>query len=228
MLEVIAKLNDDALMDYIYDPFSDTDELMHVGVGHDDNPPGRGSGRYGYGTGENPLQHEESLKARVAQMRKQGLTGGGDIAKALGYKSSGELRKALSIEDDRRKQAMMKTVPDMAQKGMTVKDISDKLGVSQTTIRKYLSDEQKVQVNKTNKVADSLREVVKAKRYVDVSEGVERAIGQNGCSKERLGTALKQLEDEGYHIHTVKVPQLGNPAQKTTVKVLGDKDTKWA
>lgn len=228
MLDYIRELNDDALLDYIYDPFVYLDdELEHVGVGHDDDPPGRGSGRYGYGSGENPFQHEESLKARVSQLKKMGASAS-DIAKALGYKSTGELRKALSIEDNQRKLTMMKTVPDLAQKGMTVKDISEKLGVSQTTIRKYLSGEQKVQVNKTNAVADNLREVVKAKRYVDVSEGVERAIGENGCSKERLGTALKQLEDEGYHIHTVKVPQLGNPSQKTTIKVLGDKDTKWA
>ena len=70
MLDYIRELNDDALLDYIYDPFAlfGDDELMHVGVGHDDDPPGRGSGRYGYGTGANPLQHEESLKASCKKM----------------------------------------------------------------------------------------------------------------------------------------------------------------
>ena len=33
--------------------------LAHYGKGHDDNPPGRGSGRYPYGSGKNPKQHEE-------------------------------------------------------------------------------------------------------------------------------------------------------------------------
>lgn len=35
-------------------------DLLHVGKGHDDNPPGRGSGRYPYGSGERPFQSEET------------------------------------------------------------------------------------------------------------------------------------------------------------------------
>lgn len=31
--------------------------IMHVGVGHDHNPPGRGSGLYPWGSGERPYQH---------------------------------------------------------------------------------------------------------------------------------------------------------------------------
>ena len=34
-----------------------SDSLMHYGVGFDDNPPGRGSGRYPKGSGKNPYQH---------------------------------------------------------------------------------------------------------------------------------------------------------------------------
>lgn len=36
------------------------DSLKHYGKGHDDNPPGRGSGRYPYGSGERPHQHKEN------------------------------------------------------------------------------------------------------------------------------------------------------------------------
>ena len=223
MLDFIRDLNDDMLWNYGIDPFGE--ELYHVGVGHDDNPPGRGSGRFGYGTGDNPLQHEESLKARVSQLKKQGVTSGGDIARALGYKSSGELRKALSIENDSRKKALLAGIPDMANKGMSIKDISAKTGYSQTTIRNYLNEKREIQVNKTNKVADALRSQIPAKRYIDVSDGVEQALN---CSSTRLATALTQLKNEGYQVHTVKVPQLGNPKQKTTITVLGDKDTKWS
>ena len=48
------------------------DFLAHYGVGPDDNPPGRGSGRYAKGTGENPYQHDD---AKRAQMKKRGLFG---------------------------------------------------------------------------------------------------------------------------------------------------------
>ena len=41
------------------------DTLMHFGVGHDEDPPGRGSGRYPYGTGDRQLQHNWEIYARI-------------------------------------------------------------------------------------------------------------------------------------------------------------------
>lgn len=48
------------------------DFLAHYGVGPDDNPPGRGSGRYPKGTGDRPFQHDPEEMAK----RKRGLFGG--------------------------------------------------------------------------------------------------------------------------------------------------------
>lgn len=39
-----------------------SDYLAHYGKGHDDNPPGRGSGRYPYGSGKRPHQHEPARR----------------------------------------------------------------------------------------------------------------------------------------------------------------------
>ena len=39
-----------------------TEYLAHEGVGHLDDPPGRGSGRYGWGTGKNPGQDQMLLQ----------------------------------------------------------------------------------------------------------------------------------------------------------------------
>ena len=44
---------------------------MHVGVGHDDNPPGRGSGRYAYGTGEHPNQRDSFSNPFIEKMKAQ-------------------------------------------------------------------------------------------------------------------------------------------------------------
>lgn len=41
-----------------------SDELMHYGVGPDDDPPGRGSGRYAKGTGANPYQHDPAMRKK--------------------------------------------------------------------------------------------------------------------------------------------------------------------
>lgn len=32
-------------------------DVLHFGKGHDDNPPGRGSGRFAFGSGKRPRQH---------------------------------------------------------------------------------------------------------------------------------------------------------------------------
>ena len=51
--------------------------LSHEGVAHDENPPGRGSGRYGWGTGKNPGQHQDTIPwsmAEVERLRKENLT----------------------------------------------------------------------------------------------------------------------------------------------------------
>lgn len=39
-----------------------TDYLEHYGKAHDENPPGRGSGRYAWGSGERPHQHVATLR----------------------------------------------------------------------------------------------------------------------------------------------------------------------
>lgn len=50
---------------------SDNDFLEHYGVGPDDNPPGRGSGRYAKGTGERPFQHDPAMQSTFNQRRKK-------------------------------------------------------------------------------------------------------------------------------------------------------------
>lgn len=39
-------------------------DLLHFGKGHDDNPPGRGSGRFPFGSGKRPKQHTEPAKPK--------------------------------------------------------------------------------------------------------------------------------------------------------------------
>lgn len=41
------------------------DFLQHYGVGPDDDPPGRGSGRYAKGTGKDPYQHDPVMKKKM-------------------------------------------------------------------------------------------------------------------------------------------------------------------
>lgn len=70
--------------------------LAHYGVGPDDDPPGRGSGRYAKGTGENPYQHDD---AKRAQMKKRGLFG--SIQTALAKRKADTDAKTLVEQSEK-------------------------------------------------------------------------------------------------------------------------------
>ena len=198
--------------------------LAHYGIGPDDNPPGRGSGRYPKGSGENPYQHELGLSGAVRKLREEGASEP-DIAKGLGFRSTGQLRAALSMEKNRKKGLYSVKVPELAKQGYSVKEIAEKTGLSQSSVRNYLDENRKIQLNKTENVAEALKAELKNKRYIDVGRGVDLYCG---CSEDRLKNALYLLEAEGYQIHTVNVPQMGSNDRFTTFTVLGDKDTEWS
>ena len=224
--------DDDELFNYILDD-DDDEYLAHYGVGPDDNPPGRGSGRYPKGFGENPYQHDESLSKTVSDLKKQGLSMS-DIARGLGYvsdrdpsvASTTKLRAALSIEKNERQRNLSVAVPKYKATGMSNVAIAKKLGISEGSVRDYLKADRKLQMDKTTNVANALKEELKNKRYIDVGPGVELEIA-NGVSRTRLNTALEMLKSEGYKVHVVKVEQMGNKGQFTSMRVLGDKDTEW-
>lgn len=254
-IEEIKKENDEALLNYICeledeyedlfadDSDSDTDDLLnyiyneneeflaHYGVGADDNPPGRGSGRYEKGSGENPFQHERSLSRTVRDMKKQGLTES-EIALALGVvndrfpdkPSVSKLRALIAIEKNDRERDLSKSIPEYKKSGMSNVAIAKHLGISEATVRNYLNADRKLNYNKATNVANVLKEELKTKHYIDVGPGVELEVG---LSRERMKTALEMLKAEGYKIHHVRQEQLGNPGKFTTITVIGEPDTEW-
>lgn len=222
------------MLDNIFDA-NEESYLMHYGVAYNEDPPGRGSGRYAHGSGDNPFQRDTSLAGNVHKLNKvQGLSMG-ETAKALGFQSTVDLRQALSMENDRRKAFLLKSVPELNEKGLSRKEIGERLGISQSSVNNYLNADRTVQTHRTNNVAEVLRAEVDKKHYIDVGPGVEIQVGDKlstadktfNCSSTRLSTAIKQLTDEGYKLHKVKIQQLGNKDQYTTVMVLGDKDSEW-
>jgi predicted transcriptional regulator len=68
-------------MDLIYE--SDGYVISHSGVGHDDNPPGRGSGRYAYGTGEKWRRFRKSFSSRFDETYDQLISEGMDPKETL-------------------------------------------------------------------------------------------------------------------------------------------------
>ena len=196
--------------------------LQHSGTPHEGSIPH--SGRFPWGSGENPGQHRFDLLYEVERMKKSGAyKNETEIAKALGY-SSGELRaikQALSAERDAMRADKARK---LKEKGYSNIAIGKELGVSEGTVRNLLRDSEKLKNDKIEATANILREAVEDKTYIDVGEGVERTLG---IPRTQLNAALKKLEMEGYEKKNLQIQQINQQiGQKTSLLVLAPPDTK--
>lgn len=199
------------------------DILQHYGVSIDDGAPGVGSGRYPKGSGENPYQHESmSLPDRIKEMRKMGM-GDGEIAAALGYKSSRELRAKEAMAKHEEKNAKIAAAVSLSEHGYSATEIGRKMGVNESTVRGWLDQDNNRKASVAIETADRLQAYIDERGIIDIGEGVEK---QLGVSKERLLEALYILEDRGYVVAGGRMEQVTNRGKFTTLKVVGPPGTQ--
>lgn len=226
--------------------FSDTDSnnyISHFGKGHDDNPPGPGSGRYAWGTGNRLHQHDWDLKSRIQKFRAAGMTDS-EIARALElwkldkngnpvvdpetgeYKVSVARLKAdyqIAVNNVKLDQAAEvewydNNINPETGKTFTTAEISRILGINESSVRSIRDTAQKNNANKTFETADTLREAVANKGMIDVGSGTELLLG---ISNDRLNTSLELLKKEGYNVYTFGLKQVtGNGDNQTTLTAL--------
>ena len=97
----------------------ESDTLEHYGIK-------RRSGRYPYGSGDDPYQHGRDFLGRVEELRKQGFTyvdetgkkwtGDTAIAKSMGL-STNKFRTELGIASEERKMYNIATAKSLRQDG---------------------------------------------------------------------------------------------------------------
>ena len=118
------------------DSASMTDEeyLEHYGMP-------RRSGRYPWGSGEDPYQSGRDFYGRVEQMRKNGFTytdpetgktytGDNAIAKSLGY-SSTDFRTVYGIAKDERRAYDVARAQSLKSDGLNNSEIGRKMGINE-------------------------------------------------------------------------------------------------
>jgi len=97
-------------------------DILHSGVAHDENPPGRGSGRYAWGSGENPRQHQFDFLSEVSNLRKNGYSDE-EIAKVLiGEKAKPSELKAMIFSSVT---VSNSKINEMRKSGMTDSQITE-------------------------------------------------------------------------------------------------------
>ena len=188
------------------------DVLAHIGTPHSGSTPH--SGRYKWGSGQDPFQTNTNFYAEVQRLKKQGL-GETEIATGMGM-SVTEFRQRRSIARSEVRAAQASRAEMLREKGHSISAIAKDLGMSVSTTRKLLDPASRKRTEESEVIAEALKKEVDKKRYVDVGRGTSLLLD---TSDPKLSTAIRRLEDEGYKVMYQKVPQLGTN-NFTSLKVL--------
>ncbi len=175
----------------------------------------RRSGRYPWGSGDDSEQRNTSLRGQVKRLRKQGVKET-EIAKGLGLKNTNELRKRISIEKAETRATDSAQAIKLKDKGYSVSEIGRRMNRNESSVRALLNPVLQERADITKATAQTLKDAIEKKKYVDIGVGMERHMG---VSRTKLKTAVTMLEDEGYKVHYLRLPQLGTE-HKTSMMVL--------
>ena len=203
----------------------DVNFLMHYGRSKLDGAP-VGSGRYPLGSGDDPYQTYGDFITRVDDLKKQGLSEV-ERAKAVGCKNTTQLRTALSYATNYRRAANVSEARSMLENGKSRKDVCNKFGINESTLRGWLNKESEARTTQAQRLADFLKSQVDEKGMIDVGGGVEKEVGGHiglaenlGVSREKKKEALYILELQGYPTWGGSVPQATNKGKQTNLMVL--------
>lgn len=193
-----------------------SEELFHYGMP-------RRSGRYPWGSGEEPFQHESWFLDRVDEYRKKGMSNK-EIADAMGIESMDAFNRRNMIERAQRKRDEISFAQRQREMGYTNDAIGKMLGgKGESYVRSLLAPETEERNKVIFAVKDAIKEEVDKKRYVDIGESTEFSLN---VARSKMDAAVEMLKDDGYQIYTPKVKQLGT-GKNTTMLVLGDKESSY-
>lgn len=210
----------------------------------------RKSGRYEWGSGEVPYQHEPWFKKGVVPVDKKGFYNryrtlktygmsdkeiAEDINKELfnGEKdyrgndkfNTTKLRQWVTIGKEQQNAENVSTAIRLRnERQMSLQAIADKMGTNESTIRSWLEPGRLERMNSTRAVANTLVEAVDNKKYLDIGKSTEL---QLNISKEKLDAAVEMLSFEGYKVSMLKAKQVGRGGQFTWTPVLTKDDVSF-
>lgn len=200
----------------------DEDYIVHYGMP-------RRSGRYPWGSGEDPYQHEDwsDFLVRVNKLKASGWTETPEnIKKEFGDNmTTTQYRREKSYAEYKDRCYRVNTAKRLKEKGneengwqpMGASEIGRVMGINESSVRSLLNDKSESRMMKAQHTADFLKEELKEKRMIDVGPGVERELN---IPRNKLDTALFILQKEGYHVYKGGIPQATNPGQQSNQSVL--------
>ena len=216
------------------------DYIQHEGVAHDEDPPGRGSGRYPFGSGDRPHQHSWDLKSRIDKMKAEGKTDK-EIAKELGWtmdKYNNETKKWEQVGNTAKFKAEKEIAVHeialdeyeeimwyrshnnpMTGEPYTTSEIARQMGINESSVRSKEKAAKFSAESPVFKAAEEIKKNLEATGYLDVGKGTNLYLD---ITDDRMKTVLAVLEHEGYVVvNDVHQAQLtGDKENYTTRKII--------
>lgn len=198
------------------------DILMHYGMP-------RRSGRYPWGSGDDPYQHSRDFLGRIEELKKEGWEETPENIKEEFGLTTTQYRTEKALAKNERRAYRVATAKAMKEDGLGETEIGRRMGVNESTVRSWLDTKSEDRMKEAKNAADFLearmKEISAEGGMLDVGVGVERELN---ISKEKLKEALYILERKGYGVYSGRMPQPTNPGQFTTQTVLCPPDIKPA
>ncbi len=217
----------------VIDVIDDESTLAHYGTP-------RHSGRYPWGSGEDPYQSATSFMAAYSELKAKGLTET-QIARGLGfYKtnskgetltddkgvelvSTSDLRARISISSNDIRAEKTRTLQKLLDKGMSMSAATRQMGITESSGRALMDPILQERAQRLRVTADIIKKNVDEHKFVDVGKGTENHMG---ISDTQLKTALAILKTEGYKLHYDNFPQAGT-GLLTSFKILTKEEVPW-
>lgn len=221
-------------------PDDDESDIAHYGTK-------RHSGRYPWGSGENPYQHDGTalgiharLKRRITgtydenkstMSKYKELQGKGlsetEIAIAMGYKNSSSLRAAISqATNEIKADDKAKALKLIEKYNGNISAAARAMGKNESTLRSLIKEktkrERKGIVNTMNILKEELN---RHGEFIDVGKMSNLYLG---ITKSALDTACDALENEGYSVINTYIENMSSPGNTIPLKVLAPKGTTKA
>jgi DNA-binding CsgD family transcriptional regulator len=180
----------------------------------------RKSGRYPWGSGQNPHQRSKSFVDIYNDLSKNHGMSDKEIAASFSTKeypfTTTDLRALKSRTGTIVKQEQIRTAMRLKEAGMSTSAIGREMSVNESTVRSLLEPGRLENLDRVHSVAEMLKRQVEEKELLDVGAQVYRdlPIGENantrvGVSPDKFNTALSLLKEEGYHVVPVHIKQQG-------------------
>lgn len=190
-------------------------ELFHYGTL-------RKSGRFPWGSGENPGQRNREFQQYVDDLRKSGMSDS-EIAKGLDI-TRVQLQANLALIKHQQKQEQIERARELKAQDMSNVAIGLEMGLNESSVRALLAEGAEEKNAQLKVTADMLREQVDKKGMIDVGTGAHYFIP--GVSPDKFNQAVAMLREEDYNVYNFQIDQ-ATTGKKTNMKVLAKPDIPY-